>query len=252
MHPDFVCDIGLQEPMQLDDVSSVVQLIKEGGFCLLPSDSAYIMTGLPTIPGITKDLDTVLKRHGLPISVTFGNLQQADDLIGLSTMAKDFINQLVPGGLTFVAVPKEDSVQSLALNRLKAPGIVGAIGLRITESLVETQIAAAINYPLPSTPVRRLNGSEVYTSKEAFDIIENRVLSMSKPRKIAIVNGVVPYPGRLSTVVKEVNDEGLWHIVVIREGAISTDIIHQVAVACQYEGAVVRRTEAVKTQDGVQ
>lgn len=233
-----MCEVSSQGLLHRTDAIQVVQLIKEGALCVLPSDSSYVLTGLPTVRGFTGDLDTVLERNRMPMSLAFGDLEQADDLISLSTMAQDFIRRLTPGGLTFVARPRPDDMRAFALRRLNAPE--GTVGVRLTESPVETQIAHELYYPLPSTPVRRSDHAEVCTVNEALSTIADRVSRLQSPRKIAVIDGPVPYPGRLSTVVREEQYQGLWRIVITREGAISRDKIAQVAADCMYEDVIVR------------
>src|SRR4051812_33243386 len=125
-----MCDVSSQELLNSADASQVVQLIRQGALCLLPSDSTYVLTGLPTVRGVTDDLDSVLERNRMPMSLAFGSLKQADDLIRLSPMAQKFIRQLTPGGLTFVARPRFDDNRALALKLLNAPE--GTFGVRLT------------------------------------------------------------------------------------------------------------------------
>ena len=238
MHVDFMCEVSAEGRLHSPDARQVVQLLKEGALCLLPSDSSYVLTGLLTVKGVTGNLDTVLERNRMPMSLAFGSLEQADKLISLSIMAQDFIRQLTPGGLTFVARPRLDDNRALALARLNAPG--GTMGVRLTESPVETQIAHELDYPIPTTPVRRSDRTLVFTMNEAIDTIADRVSRLRSPRKIAAIDGPVPYPGRLSTVVLEEEYQGLWHIVIKREGAISREKIGQVAADSKYADVIVR------------
>ena len=112
----------------------------------------------------------------------------------------------------------------------------GTIGVRLTESLIETQIA---NYfPMPSAPIRNSDCMEVSSAKEAWSIIADRSTKLHSLRKIALIDGLVKYPGRLSTVVKEELQNGYWYIKIIREGAVSAENILKVALECKYKGVI--------------
>lgn len=154
-------------------------------------------------------------------------------------MAVMFVGQLTPGGLTFVAPPTTAAMQGLATSRLNAPG---TIGLRLTESRVETQLAYEIEQPLMSTPVRHPDGSETATAEEALAIVACPLSDLPSNRRLAVVVGAVPYRGRLSTVVQEVRHDGLSRIRVLRQGAIPLETVRRVARACRYEDVEIGPT----------
>lgn len=230
---EFMCRVSSQR-LEQDDVNLINQIMNEGGLCILPSDSSYILTGLLYKTGVTKDLDILLERKGMKMSLAFGSLNQANEMMDLSDMAIDFFRKFTPGGLTFVAKPRQKRSKLFSERRLHADG---TIGIRLTESEVETQLAE--NYPLPSTPIRNSNSKEVITAEEALQIIKGRMIDKEIDRKIALVNGIVPYPSRLSTVVKEEFHDGVWQLRIIRENAIPFERIREVAYACGYADTII-------------
>lgn len=232
MCPEFECEVQPQGFLRFTDVSRVVEHIQAGELCLLPSDSSYVLTGLATERGVTDDVDTVLQREKLEMSLAFGSLRLARRWAEMSTMAVRFVGQLTPGGLTFVAPPTSAAMRGLATSRLNAPG---TIGLRLTESRVETQLAYEVEQPLTSTPVRGPDGSEAATAEEAMAIVARRVSDLPSKRRLATVVGTVSYPGRLSTVAQEVRHGGLRRIRVLRQGAIALETVRRVARDCRYE-----------------
>lgn len=232
MLPHFEVEVEPQGFLRSGHVSRIVEHIKAGDLCLLPSDSSYILTGLPTVRGVGSDIDAVLQRNKLAISLAFGSLSMVQRWVDMSTMAVGFVGELTPGGLTFVAPPTSAALQGLATSHLHAPG---TIGVRLTESRVETQLAYEVAQPLTSTPVRRPDGSEAETAEEALAIVGDRVSQLRSKRRLGIIVGTVLYPGRLSTVTQEVRHAGLRRIVVLREGAIPLEAVRRVALACRYE-----------------
>jgi len=229
--PEFICDA--KQELKQHDVDKIVGLLKDGGLCILPSDSSYILTGLVTDRKVSRDIDLLLERNGVPMSLAFGDLTKVTEKIEFRNQAYAFFKKLTPGGLTFVARPIKKLFKNLSTNCLYADG---TIGVRLTDSLIETQIADF--FPMPSAPIRNSDHKEVSTAKEAWNIIDSRSSKLRSPRKIALVDAFVKYPSRLSTVVKEELQNGYWYIKVIREGAISTEKIQKVALECKYRGVI--------------
>jgi tRNA A37 threonylcarbamoyladenosine synthetase subunit TsaC/SUA5/YrdC len=240
VRPDFECKVQSQGFLRFIDIGRVVEHLESGDLCLLPSDSSYTLTGLPTEPGVSRDLDVVLQRNQLEMSLAFGSLRMARRWVEMSDMAARFVGALTPGGLTFVGPPMSVGGRGLATKRLHAPA--GTIGVRLTESRVETQLAYEIEQPLTSTPVRLPDGSEARTAEEALDVVADRILALESGRRLSMIVGKVLYPGRLSTVVtQEIHPGRLARIRVLREGAISLATIRRVASDCRYEGVDVGR-----------
>ena len=231
MTPEFICDA--KQELKQHDIDKIIELFKEGGLCILPSDSSYILTGLVTDQKVSRDIDLLLERNGTPMSLAFGDLRKVAEKMDFHNQAYEFFKKLTPGGLTFVAYPIKKAFNNLSKNCLYTDG---TIGVRLTESLIETQIADF--FPMPSAPIRNSDRLEVSTAKEAWEIIAGRSTKLHSPRKIALVDGFVKYPRRISTVVKEELQNGYWYIKIIREGAISTENIQKVALECKYKGVI--------------
>lgn len=231
MTPEFICDA--KQELNQHDVDKIIAFLKDGGLCILPSDSSYILTGLVTNQRVSRDIDLLLERNGAPMSLAFGDIRKVTAKIDFRNQAYNFFKKLTPGGLTFVAHPIKKAFNSLSTNCLYADG---TIGVRLTESLIETQIADF--FPMPSAPIRNSDFMEISTAKEAWEIIAGRKTKLHIPRKIALVDSFVKYPSRLSTVVKEELQNGYWYIKMIREGAISTEKIQKVALECKYKGVI--------------
>lgn len=231
MTPEFICDA--KQELNQHDVDKIIAFLKDGGLCILPSDSSYILTGLVTNQRVSRDIDLLLERNGAPMSLVFGDIRKVTAKIDFRNQAYNFFKRLTPGGLTFVAHPIKKAFNSLSTNCLYADG---TIGVRLTESLIETQIADF--FPMPSAPIRNSDFMEISTAKEAWEIIAGRKTKLHIPRKIALVDSFVKYPSRLSTVVKEELQNGYWYIKMIREGAISTEKIQKVALECKYKGVI--------------
>ena len=205
--------------------------MREGGLCILPSDSSYILTGNIMVKGIAEDIDFLLERQKSDMSLAFNNYNQFLEDFELSDMARDFINKLTPGGLTFVSQPIDDVTGNRYARKLNTDG---TIGIRLSDSIVETQLAK--DFPIPTTPIRKPDYTETATLDEALEIISKRYNQLSKYRRLAGVDGSVFHVGEVSTVVREEEIDGNWYIVILREGFIPRDTIESVALECKYKG----------------
>ena len=150
-------------------VDIINELLDNGGLCILPSDSSYVLTGILNIPGISEDIDTLLERQGMKMSFAFDSPSRACRMMSLSTMACAFIKALAPSGLTFVASPRDAMLRNFSITRLYADG---TIGVRLTRSPVEAQLAK--RFGLPSTPIRNANKA-VISAEEALQIVTDRM-----------------------------------------------------------------------------
>lgn len=186
-------------------------------------------------PGVGHDLNVILRRRGTPISLSFGSLRMATRYVRFSPKAAKFFGALAPGALTFVAEPSSRALAGFARSRLNAPG---TIGVRLTESIVETQLSNELDGPLATTPVRSDAGREVCVAEEALALIQPRLRDGSQPRRVAVVEGSVRRPGGISTVVQEAEEHGLPILRVLREGDIPLARIEEVARRCQYSRVV--------------
>ena len=231
MIPEF--DINTKEELKQQEVNRVIYFLKEGGLCVLPSDSSYVLTGLAAEQGVSRDINLLLERNGAPMTLAFGDLNKVIKEMDFDNQAYKFFRRLTPGGLTFVAQPMKKAFNIFSEKCLYADG---TIGVRLTESLIETQIANI--FPMPSAPIRNSDGMEASSAKEAWSIIADRSTKLHSSRKIALIEGQVKYPGRLSTVVKEELQNGFWYIKIIREGALSAENILKVALECKYKGVI--------------
>lgn len=231
MNPEFICDA--RQGLKQHDADKIIALLKAGGLCILPSDSSYTLTGLVTDQNVSRDIDLLLERNGVPMSLAFGSLRKAAEKMKFSNQAYKFLEKLAPGGLTFVAHPKRKAFGNLSKHCLYADG---TIGVRLTESLIETQIADY--FPIPTAPIRSSDGREISTAEEAWEIIAGRSAKLHSLREIAVIDSSVKAPGRLSTVVKEELQNGYWCIKIIRRGAVSDEKILETALECMYKGVI--------------
>ena len=232
----FRCSTRADGTLSLSDLLRVSELIEDGALCLLPSDSSYALTGSPIEPGLTDELDEILMRDGLEMSLAFGSYRKTTEYAEFTHKGRLFAGAFMPGGLTFITQALGPALEKFANKRLHARN--GKIGVRLTDSRTESQIAFEADLPLPTTPVRA-DGRETRTAEEALAFVLSRYRELGITRDLVVVDGNVQYSGRLSTVVNEVDTAGLPSLHVIRVGALDLETITPFALdRCNYESVL--------------
>lgn len=234
MKIDYLCKADSDGVISSIDVDYIVKLMREGGLCILPSDSSYILTGNFMGKDVMKDIKFLLARDdNQEFSLAFNNYNQVIRDFDLNIMAEGFIKELTPGGLTFVAEANDEFMGQQSAQKLYTDG---TIGIRLTDSKVETQLAC--QFPIPTAPIRDSKTDEATSNLEdAIKIVNEQYIKLMKYRKFAAVNGMVAHCGEVSTVVKEeyVENEG-YYIIILREGIIPREKIEKVAQKYNYVG----------------
>lgn len=233
MKLDFYCKVLQDGALSVLDADRLIEIMKEGGLCILPSDSSYMLTGNIMIKGIAEDINFLLGRPRTNMSLSFHDFDQFLEAFELSDMARDFISKLMPGGLTFVSQPTDDVTGNRFARILNTDG---TIGIRLSDSRAERQLAKA--FPIPTVPIRKPSHAETGTLDDALQIIGDRFGKLNKYRYLAGVDGPVLHCGEVSTVVKEEEINDSWHIIILRKGIISVDEIKSAAMECKYAGIV--------------
>ncbi len=131
--------------LNLDLIHEAAQRIRMGGIIILPTDTAYGLTGNPTDPIAVQRIISVKKRTskpGMPLLVK--NLAQAHTLVKLSKTAQDLATQFWPGALTLIA----PSLHSFP------PGILGpqnSLAIRVPDHPVTLAVIQATGFAIIGT-----------------------------------------------------------------------------------------------------
>jgi L-threonylcarbamoyladenylate synthase len=188
------------------------RLLSEGGFVLLPSDTCYSLAALAVHDETYATINAVLRRPQLPLSVVFPSLRRAEQFVEISDTARTLFERFTPGPITVVSpatgrVPPRFLTHAISSAR-------GTIGARISDSIVERDVAASTAYPLITAAVRDPGaGSAVRDFAEAFDIVR----SGTEGGRVSwgAIEGPIHFPDH-STVVGVVDER----VHLIREGYI--------------------------------
>ncbi len=142
-------------------IQEVASCIKEGLIVVLPTDTAYGLTGNPSDAKVVHRILTVkqrTKKLGMPLLAA--NLAQVHNLVTLSTMAEAFTAQCWPGAVTIIAPAKQ----------VFPPGILGpqnSLAVRVPNHPVTLDVIRATGYPIIGTSANISNLSSPRTADAA-------------------------------------------------------------------------------------
>lgn len=207
-----------------EHLAEIREVLRDKGFVLLPSDTAYSVAAWLGDPEMRQQINEMLARENEPISLAFPSLDVVRDWTVDNKVADALLERFTPGPITVVRsasrrIPAEFTSKLLcSLNH--------TIGVRIPNSAEERQVAGVGSSPITTVPVlgEPVDGERpVVTSfDEAVRLIKQRTEEVGSPRWCAI-EGEFRYSKR-STVVEVLGESGTHNI--LRKGFISPEDIH--------------------------
>ena len=199
-------------------------VLENRGFVLLPSDTAYSIAAWLRSVEMRIQLNAMLGREDYePISVAFPSVVVVQDWTAENRYADGLLACFTPGPITVVRSAARRVPVEFTKEILRSAN--HTIGVRITNSAVERQVAGVGRSPITTVPVRRLaaEGKPPVTSfDEAVGIIRQRIEETGGGLWCAIEGEEIPYQST-STVV-EVLGEGVSY-TIRRPGAIPEEEI---------------------------
>lgn len=219
--PEFVIRKSDRTPagsLRTSDVRRIRSKLMAQGFIVVPSDTCYSLAAYAAVDDTHKNINKILSRGNEPISVCAANIEEALKWIdGSNYAAISILEQFTPGPITLVCNPSE---WAQGFSRFFSNTIgdkKGNIGIRISDSLIERDVAATSDYLITTPAIRDPNNNHsiVTDFARALEIVESGIAAFGGAGW-----GAIEGDGFLqvhSTVVKA-NRDGTVHL--IREGAI--------------------------------
>jgi tRNA threonylcarbamoyl adenosine modification protein (Sua5/YciO/YrdC/YwlC family) len=202
----------------------VCYTLRNGGLCILPSDTCYALAGIPTRQDVIGRIAKILpeKEHE-PISLSFGSLQMVEDWVVLTANDYRTIDKFCPGPITVVCVIKETR-DKIAISDLLHTS--GTIGVRIPDSPVERQISIELGNPITTCAIRSDNNDIVRSYDDAIDIVRSRLSNLNENILLAAIQMKRIKYRDLSTVVSvQPSMASPYTIHVFRPGVIEPEEI---------------------------
>lgn len=142
--------IDLQNP-DFELIQEVAALIREGHVVVVPTDTAYGLTGDPTDPQVVRRVLSIKERSeklGMPLLAA--STSQVQELTTLSALAEAFVAHFWPGAVT-VIVPTSQGFP---------PGITGPSGslaIRVPDHPITLEVIQATGFPIIGTSANKSN-----------------------------------------------------------------------------------------------
>jgi L-threonylcarbamoyladenylate synthase len=220
--PEFVValpDGEAHDSISAEHLTRIGDVLLNGGFVLLPSDTSYSVAVLPLSQSTREQLNILLKRPDQPLSLAFPDLAAASRWVAPNPVVTALLERFCPGPITVVA-RVSFSIPAQVVDRAVA-GPDRTIGVRIPNSAVERAVAATLRYPITTTAVFDPATSRPVTDfSVARAFVEARV-GMTRFSRWCAIEGTIDYED-LSTVVRVAPD---GRLDPVRPGAIPLDDI---------------------------
>jgi L-threonylcarbamoyladenylate synthase len=201
-----------------EHVEVVQRVLEEGGFVMLPSDTAYSVATWLLSERVRLQLNELLKREDAPLSLAFPSPEAVQRWTVRNDTAQRLLRRFTPGPITVVctaspAIPFTVTHQLFgALNH--------TIGVRIPDSTVERQVAGVGESPISTVPVKDVNAEKtppITDFAKALDAIRDRIAAFGGAPWAAIEGEWLDQG--TSTVVEVLGDDGSY--AILRTGPIS-------------------------------
>jgi L-threonylcarbamoyladenylate synthase len=210
-------DGGSLPTSMLRDIST--RLIK-GGLALLPSDTCYSLGALPNSRISRSAINSILGRQDHPISLAFGDLRQVEEYVHLNNTVAILLERFTPGPITIVCKALDSVSDEFLFQNIGSHD--RTIGVRITDSSVERDIAASTVYPIMTVAVRERNGDTVRDYERAVEVVSGGIRRANWQGYWAGIESTTRFHFCHSTVVRVVADGTLE---LLREGDFAFDEI---------------------------
>lgn len=220
--PDFIIDRWKRTDGGALPTSIVQQIrsqLMRRGFVLLPSDTCYSLGALAIDEATRKNINIVLRREEEPISLGFSSYLQVQRFVKVGDTAALLFERFTPGPITIVCKAKNNVSKEFVEQALGS--FDRTIGVRISDSFIEREVAACAYEPVMTVAVRDLRTKEpIQDFGKALEIVTSGIERLGDVGWGAI-EGEAFY-GLHSTVIR-VGDSN--KVELLREGDIPFDEI---------------------------
>jgi L-threonylcarbamoyladenylate synthase len=195
-------------------VRQVRDMLLQGGFVLLPSDTCYSLGALAIDKNSRNNVNAILDRKLGPISLAFGNYPQVQQFIKVNEAIDLLLERFTPGPITIVCKAKEVVPEDFLLHTIGSSD--RTIGVRIPDSSIERDIAASTEYLLMTVAVRDFEtGEAIQDFERAQEIVSLGIDERLKGANWAAIEGDDDFHPFHSTVIRV---SGVNKVDLLRKG----------------------------------
>lgn len=208
-------------------LENVAEIIQQGGFVLLPSDTCYsIAAQPPRSEDARRRINTLLGRTDIPISLAFSSWMATRQWIAQDTVVECLLKGFCPGPITVIcAALHEERVLPVFWFEDSIKVMDRTIGVRIPDSVIERDVAACTEFPITTVAVRTSPGYQdpIQDFPTAYDTVSAGLNNIA-PMRWAAIEGSDFYLHN-STIVRVPGVNGV--VDHVRAGDIPLDAIMQ-------------------------
>lgn len=167
--------LTLGSSLSLHSINRIRKHLRDGGVCIVPSDTGYALTGLPFQKDVIQTISTVLHHDSDPIPLSFGSMSMVEKYAELTKDDYLIMDTEFPGPITLVCGLKKaiSETRKKAISELLHTS--GTIGIRIPDSPVERQISTELDTPITTCAIRDDSGNMIRNFDDAVTIVGDRM-----------------------------------------------------------------------------
>lgn len=220
MNVDYI-KIRQDEELNNSQMRAILQIIALGGVCLIPSDTGY---SLATNPYNIRNVNNLRKllphSSGVPISLCFASRKMAKNYAIFSAKDERTFDTFSYSPITLICPVRNGIIRK---NLEPVIEMLNTIGVRISDSPVERQIAEKLNIPITTCAIRDENGSIVRNFDDAVEVLRKRMQDINEKIPLATIKSSHIKYDKDSTILSFANPE----VKILRIGMIDpNDIIN--------------------------
>jgi L-threonylcarbamoyladenylate synthase len=205
--------------LSVANLNRIADVLLSGGYAVLPSDTAYSVAAIAVSGRTRTTINNWLRRADEPVSLAFPSMAAVRRWIKPNPDAETLLAEFCPGPITVVT--KAALTEPAQFFTEGVRGVNLTIGVRISDSVVEREVAAATGYPITTVAVRDLETDQALTSFEAtLEVVASRIDYIGEA-PWCVVEGTGFYEAHSSVVI--VSEDG--KVILKREGDIDRERI---------------------------
>ena len=153
-------------------IKKAVEILKNGGLIVYPTETCYGLGGDVTNPKALKKIMEYKKLRGSkPISIAVADREMAEEYVDINEMADNLYQNYLPGPITVISMSKGILVPPVV-------SIQGAVGVRYPDFDFTLQLIKAFNKPITATSANVSYRSAPYSIARLIENLPKKSLEL--------------------------------------------------------------------------
>lgn len=188
------------------EVNKIVEVLKNGGLVVMPSDTVYILAiDATNIKAVKKLLNFKNRWIGKAISVAITDFEMANEYAKIGKTEKNIYSSLLPGPFTLISKGKHKVAKGIEAED-------GSLGIRIPDNKLILEVIEKIKKPISATSAN-LSGRRPHYSVDSF----LKTLSEKKKKMIDLIIDKGKLPRNKPSTVIDIRES---EMKILRRGEL--------------------------------